>query len=152
MLALREFFWGKWNGVPVSATATASAVVSLLVPGAGSGKMRLFPDNSEPALEEFWEIREEYLKRVFSVAEKDVPDATINEAISDISTDNAIREDIASIGKARQQAYVAARLAENRQELEAHAATIAKLTIQLSELTAIRQIDDEVIFLLLLTD
>lgn len=156
MLALREFFWGVWpnaGGGSASATATASAVVVLSLPTAGGGgKLKLYPDQTEPALEEFWEVREEYLRRVHSVAEEVIPHAIVSERTRNLNPDDDRGQEFAMLVANRERAYQAARIAETQQELEGHAAVITKLTLQLAQIEATRQLDDEVILLLLLTE
>lgn len=145
MLALRMYFWGAWT----PSSATVSAAVTLTLPSAGGGgEMRVYPYN----LDSFFEVREEYLRRVHSAAEQEVPIEVVSERIANLITDDNARQDFAAIVAAREKAYQSAKVAATAQELKGHAATITRLTLQLAELNAIMRLDDEVILLLLLTE
>lgn len=110
--------------------------------------MRVYPYD----LDSFFEVREEYLRRVHSAAEQEVPLEDVSQRIADLTTDDNARQDFAAIVSAREKAYQSAKVAATAQELKGHAATITRLTMQLAELNAIMRLDDEVILLLLLTE
>lgn len=143
MLALWEYFW-DWG-----AGGSASAVVVLSIPtSGGGGEMRVYPFD----MEQFFEVRELYLKRVYSAVEKETPSEIIREKLADLANQGDDGKVVANLVADRERAYRAAQVAQTAKELKGQAATITRLTLQLAEINARRDMDDQVILLLLLTE
>lgn len=149
MLALLEYFWDAWPAgeppppPPESATAVTSG---------GSGPHRVFPDGYVPALEprigeDFWEVRKEYLKRLREESEEIVSHEELVGKLAGLAEGIPEATAVAEIVAERERAYRAASVASTRKELQAQAAKITALTMQL---VAQRTRDEEDILLILL--
>lgn len=152
MLAIWEYFWTEADWTPGSASATATVSVSTvttIISAGGGGPMIVVSSEPEIALEEFWEVREKYLKRIHSAAEKEIPIADVIETLKiQDDTDNQAKA-FAQVVADRERAYRLAQQAESIDQLEAQASAIAKLTVELAEMKAKRDQDDIILILLL---
>lgn len=153
MLALLEFFWDAWpEGEPppvVSATATAVAALS-----GGSGKSKEVDWIVDPAFEprapeEFWTVREQYLKRLKAEAERMVPHERVLEAIAQLDQGIPAVQAIAETVAERERSFRSAEAARTAAELNQLSETILGLTKKLEGQMQLRE-DEETALMLLL--
>lgn len=134
MLALWEYFWDTADWIPAP-TPPAPPANEARGSGGGEGP---FEFDYSPLGEDFWKVREEYL-RSHLPPEKEIlrEDVEVEE------------EDIAVLANERKEAYFAAQLSENRAEMEKSVLRFKELTGQIESLKA--QYEEDALIVLLLS-
>ena len=132
MLGLWEYFWTEADWVPAPAPPLPQADEPR---GSGKGRGKFVWE--EHADEEFWRVREEYLRS------KLPPEEKIRHEAVEVS-----EPDIVKLATERLNEYIKAQGAKTIQELETRSAIIQELTGQITNLKA--QYDEEAILILLL--
>lgn len=153
MLALLEFFWDAWpeGETPPAASVSATAVVVL---SGGSGKSKevdwvVNPAFEQRAPEDFWRVRESFLKRLKADAERVVPHERVLETVTRLGKGLPDAQAIAETVAQRERAYRAARAAETAAELNQLAEAIIGLSSKLAGQIQSRQDEEDVLMLLL---
>jgi len=110
--------------------------------GAGGG-------HAKRASEDFWEIREEYLKRLKAEAEEVVPHETVVEIVTALDQGIPAVQAITEAVAQRERAYRAAEAARTTAELNAEATKIIRLTQEIAKLKTQKDEDDAILMLLM---
>ena len=136
MLGLWEYFWDTTAWVPAPPPALPEANEPR---GSGKGRGKFVWE--ETADEEFWRVREEYLRSKLPPEEEIRKDAVEVQSLSETHK-------LAKLATERLNEYIKAQNAKTIQELETRSAIIQELTGQIINLKA--QYDEEAILILLL--